>query len=220
MSSPKSKRMSVTRPVKGGLFPLKPRRRFAKSPAYQSPAKTTDREEIPQPKDYRFAIGETVIIYFDERAKRIIGVLPWKNAKSPLSKVSTYGKITQASSDKATVAFTRPSGSFSARLKSDTPMSVDGGFPLFALLNSNFVATDVERFDTKSTRSVGETIKVYFDPISGKAVEEPTIYSVLGKIVKPGVVEVPKVVIKTVVVKGNVPKGKRIEVFLDEARYR
>jgi len=210
--------MSVTRPVKGGLFPLKPRRRFAKSPAYQSPAKTTDREEIPQPKDYRFAIGETVIIYFDDRAKRIIGVLPWKNSKSPLSKVSTYGKITQASTDKATVAFTRPSGSFSARLKSDTPMSVDGGFPLFALLNSNFVATDVERFDTKSTRSVGETIKVYFDPISGKAVEEPTIYSVLGKIVKPGVVEVPKVVIKTVVVKGNVPKGKRIEVFLEDGK--
>jgi hypothetical protein len=197
---------------------LKPRRRFAKSPAYKSPAKTTDREEIPQPKDYRFAIGETVIIYFDERAKRIIGVLPWKNAKSPLSKVSTYGKITQASSDKAIVAFTRPSGSFSARLKSDTPMSVDGGFPLFALLNSNFVATDVERFDTKSTRSVGEAVKVYFDPISGKAVEEPTIYSVMGKIVKPGVVEVPKVVIKTVVVKGNVPKGKRIEVFLDDGK--
>ena len=215
MSSKSSRRMSVTKPVKGGLFPLKPRRRFAKSPAHQSPAKTTDREEIPQPKDYRFAIGETVVVYFDERAKRIIGVLPWKNAKSPLSKVSTYGKITQASSDKATVAFTRPSGSFSARLKSDTPMSVDGGFPLFALLNSNFVATDVERFDTKSTRPVGEAVKVYFDPISGKAVEEPTIYSVMGKIVKPGVVEVPKVVIKTVVVKGNVPKGKRIEVFLD-----
>lgn len=217
MSSPRSSR-SVTRKVKGGLLPLKPRRRFAKSPAHQSPAKTTDREEIPQPKDYRFAIGETVIVYFDERAKKIIGVLPWKNAKTPLSKVSTYGKIIQASSDKATVAFTRPSGSFSARLKSDTPMSVDGGFPLFALLNSNFVATDVERFDTKSTRAVGEAIKVYFDPISGQAVEEPTIYSVMGKIVKPGVVEVPKVVIKTLVVKGNVPKGKRIEVFLDDGR--
>ena len=97
-------------------------------------------------------------------------------------------------------------------------MSVDGGFPLFALLNSNFVATDVERFDTKSTRPVGETVKVYFDPISGQAVEEPTIYSVMGKIVKPGVVEVPKVSIKTVVVKGNVPKGKRIEVFLDSGK--
>ena len=218
MSSSSSRRLSVTKPVKGGLFPLKPRRRFAKSPAYKSPAKTTDREEIPQPKDYRFAIGETVIVYFDERAKRIIGVLPWKNAKSPLSKVSTYGKIINASSDKATVAFTRPSGSFGARLKSDTPMSVDGGFPLFALLNSNFVATDVERFDTKSTRPVGEAVKVYFDPISGKAVEEPTIYSVMGKIVKPGVVEVPKVVIKTVVVKGNVPRGKRIEVFLDNGK--
>ena len=43
MSSKSSRRMSVTRPVKGGLFPLKPRRRFAKSPAHQSPAKTTDR---------------------------------------------------------------------------------------------------------------------------------------------------------------------------------
>ena len=213
-----SRRLSVTKPAKGGLFPLKPRRRFAKSPAHQSPSKTTDREEIAQPKDYRFAIGETVVVYFDERARRIIGVLPWKNAKSPLSKVSTYGKITQASSDKATIAFTRPSGSFSTRLKSDTPMSVDGGFPLFALLNSNFVATDVERFDTKSTRLVGEAIKVYFDPISGRAVEKPTIYSVMGKIVKPGVVEVPKVVIKTVVVKGNVPKGKRIEVFLDDGK--
>lgn len=213
-----SRRMSVTRPVKGGLLPMKPRRRFAKSPAHQSPEKTIDREEIPQPKDYRFAIGETVVVYFDERAKRIIGILPWKNAKSPLSKVSTYGKITQASSDKATVAFTRPSGSFGARLKSDTPMSVDGGFPLFALLNSNFVDTDVERFDTKSTRPVGEAIKVYFDPISGKAVEEPTIFSVMGKIVKPGVVEIPKVVIKTVVVKGDVPKGKRIEVFLDDGK--
>lgn len=214
MSGRRSPR-SVSRPVRGGPIPLKPRRRFAKSPAQQSPAKTTDREEIPQPKDYKFAIGETVVVYFDERAKRIIGVLPWKNAKAPLSKVSTYGKIIRASNDVATVAFTRPSGDFSARLKSSSPMSVDGGFPLFALLNSNFVADEVERFDTKSTRSVGESVKVFFDPISGKAVEESTIYSVMGKIVKPGVVEVPKVEIKTIVVRGTVPKGKRLEVFLD-----
>jgi hypothetical protein len=184
----------------------------------KTPAKATDKEEIPQPKDYKFAQGETVIVYFDDRAKTILGVLPWKNAKSPLSKVSTYGKIIQASSDKATVAFTRPSGSFSTRVKGATPMSVDGGFPLFALLDSNYVADDVERFETKSTRPVGELIKVYFDPISGQPVEGPTIHSVQGKIVKPGMVEVPRTTIKTVVVRGSLPMGKRIEVFLDNGK--
>ena len=212
--SPRSPR-SVTRKVRGGILPLKPRRRFAKSPATKTPMKMNEKENIQQPRDYKFALGETVIVYFDERARRIIGVLPWKNAKSPLGKVSTYGKIVQASDEKATVAFTRPSGDFGARLKSNTPMSANGGFPLFAMMNSNFVPDEVERFNTKNTRGVGENIKVYLDPFTGKAVDQPTIYSAMGRIVKPGVVEVPKMDIRTVVVKGMLPRGKRIEVFLD-----
>jgi len=212
--SPRSPR-SVTRKVRGGILPLRPRRRYAKSPATKTPLKMNDKENIRQPRDYHFSLGETVIIYFDERARRIIGVLPWKNAKSPLGKVSTYGKIVQASREKATVAFARPSGDFGARLKSNTPMSVDGGVPLFALINSNFVSNEVDRFNTRSTRGVGESVKVYFDPLTGKVVDEPTIYSAIGKIVKPGVVEVPKMDIRTVIVKGMLSKGKRVEVFLD-----
>ncbi|AGE55305.1 helicase [Paramecium bursaria Chlorella virus MA1E] len=214
--SPSFKRSVVKKPL--GIKPLPARRRFGKSPVTKTPSKTTDKETIPQPKDHRFAQGETVIVYFDDRAKKIIGVYPWKSGNPPLSKVSTYGKIIQASSSQATVAFQRPSGSFSARLKGTTPMSVNGGVPLFALLNSNFVPTEVERFQTKSTAGVGNYIKVYFDPISGEAVEGPTMYSVQGKIVKPGIVEAPKPEIKTVVVRGNLPVGKRVELFVDNGK--
>jgi len=70
--------MSVTRPVKGGLFPLKPRRKFAKSPAYKSPAKTTDREEIPQPKDYRSLAVEEREIPPEQ------SIYVWKNYPSVL----------------------------------------------------------------------------------------------------------------------------------------
>lgn len=214
--SPSFKRSVVKKPR--GLKPLPARRRFSESPDTKTPSKTTDKETIPQPKDHRFALGETVIVYFDDRAKKIIGVYPWKSGNPPLSKVSTYGKIIQASSSQATVAFQRPSGSFSARLKGTTPMSVNGGVPLFALLNANFVPTEVERFQTKSTAGVGDYIKVYFDPISGEAVDGPTMYSVRGKIVKSGIVEAPKPEIKTVVVRGILPVGKRVELFVDNGK--
>ncbi|AGE53242.1 helicase [Paramecium bursaria Chlorella virus Fr5L] len=65
-------------------------------------------------------------------------------------------------------------------------MSVNGYQPLFALMNSDFIADDVETYATKSNRKVGELITVYLDPISGQPVEEKTIYSVQGRITKPG----------------------------------
>jgi hypothetical protein len=56
---------------------------------------------------------------------------------------------------------------------------------------------------------------VYFDPISGEHTEEKTIYAVRGKIVAPGMVEVKKPVVKTSVVRGRIPLGKKIAVYVD-----
>ncbi|AGE56929.1 helicase [Acanthocystis turfacea Chlorella virus NE-JV-3] len=215
MSSKRSKSPIYSK-KKGGLLSLPPRRKFRKSPAQQTPrGSEIEKQDVPQQSDHRYAQGEIVRVFFDDRAKQLIGVRPWKYAGAPLSKVSTEGKIVSASSDKATVAFKRPSGSFSARLKGATPMSVNGGIPLFALLNSDFIADDVEQHATKSDRKVGDYITVHLDPISGQPVEEQTIYPIKGRIVKPGTVEIPKTTIKTVVVKGTLPLGKRIELYLD-----
>ena len=200
---------------KGGLLPLPPRRKFRKSPPAMTPSKATDRTEIAQPPDHKYALGEIVHVYLNDRATKIVGVRPWSYTGKPLTKVSTEGKIIQASTEKATVAYTKPSGSFSARLKGATPMSVNGGVPLFALMNSNFIADNVQTYATKSNRKVGDLITVYLDPISGQPVEEKTIYSVQGRITKPGTVEIPKTTIKTVVVKGSLPLGKRIELFVN-----
>ena len=120
-----------------------------------SPSKATDKHEISQPSDHKYALGEIVYLYFDDRATKVVGVRPWKYGGPPLTKVSTEGKVIQASNEKATIAYTRPSGSFSARLKGSTPMSVNGGFPLYALMNSDFIADNVESFATKSNRKVG-----------------------------------------------------------------
>jgi hypothetical protein len=217
-SSPRSVPRSVLKKPKGGLFPLPARRKFSKTPKTRTPTQHTDREQIPQPSDHKFAIGEKVIVYFNDRATKVIGVHPWSSTKPSLSKVSTQGKVIQATSSTATVTFRRPSGSFSAKLASPAPMSAEGGIPLFALMNSNFIAEKGERFDTTSSAPVGAVIDVYFDPISGKHVEGKTIYSVKGKIIKPGVVEAVKPEIKTVVVKGALPLGKRVEVFVDNGK--
>ena len=218
MSSRRSKSPIYSK-KKGGLLPLPPRRKFRKSPSTMTPTGSKiEKEEIRQQADHKYAQGEVVRVYFDDRAKQVLGIRPFKYQGPSLSKVSTEGKIVRADNDKATVAFTRPSGSFSARLKASTPMSVEGGVPLFALLNSNFIATDVETYNTNSTAPVGSYITVYLDPISGQVVKEKTIYPVRGRIVKPGRVEVPKTTIKTVVVRGNLPLGKRIELFVNGAK--
>ena len=214
MSSSSKRASPIYKKKKGGLLPLPPRRKFRKSPPAMTPSRAMDKTEIAQPPDHKYALGEIVHIYFDDRATKIVGVRPWKYT-GPLTKVSTEGKIIQASTEKATVAYTKPSGSFSARLKGATPMSVNGYQPLFALMNSDFIADDVQTYATKSNRKVGDLITVYLDPISGQPVEEKTIYSVQGRITKPGTVEIPKTTIKTVVVKGSLPLGKRIELFVN-----
>ena len=215
MQSPKHR--SVRKKPVGGLIPLPARRKFSKSsPRHKTPkGSSVEKQQIPQPSDHKFAIGEKVTLYFDDKARTILGAHPWKNAKPSLSKVSTIGKVIHATNTTATVAFKRPTGSFSAAMRSASPMSAEGGVPLFALMNSNFVADKGERFDTKSTAPVGTTIQVYFDPISGKMTDEKTIYTVPGRIVKPGVVETVQPEIKTIVVKGTLPLGKRVELFVE-----
>ena len=215
LSSGKSRSFLSSGKSRSSLSQFKSSKRRRFSPTIEKTPKTHDeKEQIPQPKDHKFALGEIVVLYFDDRAKKIIAAVPWSSTASPLSKVSTYGKVVQATNDLATVSFRRPSGSFSAAMASPAPLSAEGGIPLFALMNSNFIADKGEKFNTKSTASIGTMVKVYFDPISGQKVDEPTMYEVSGRIVAPGVVEAVKPTIKTVVVKGVIPLGKKIELFV------
>jgi hypothetical protein len=150
-SSRKKSAKSVVHRPKGLGTKLPARRQYTPKDGGYSFKGKFEEEQFPQPKDHRFSKGELADVYFDDRARTIVGIRPRKVKSPPLSKVSTIGKVTEATTETVTISFRRPSGSFSAKLRSASPMSAEGGVPLFALLDSNFVEEGVEKIPTASS---------------------------------------------------------------------